>query len=277
MLMILEKDFNVKHLVERRGNGPEDLGYPNQLIVTNKGLMIEDLENLKISIVDPNNGNFIDEVFISEPISRSKFVFDGVNTIFLPVKSYESESTSVLKINLAGESIGKIGLFMPQDENDVNRQPRIIQEIEDKLMLIGVNLPFLDIVTREGDLVKRHNLDQFEPIKRALDSLENDFKKPGYERNHKEVKSIVIDTQFTNDKLYLSFTDRIGLDLTKARHLLEFSLNESSMDLTRIFRFQTDSPDDDVHPYSFHIDEYAGKIYMQGLITNQIYIFDLPS
>lgn len=276
MLIILGKDFRVKSLIERKGNGPGDLGYPNQILLTNKEIMIEDLENLKVSIVDPRNGNFINEILIPEPISRGKFCFDGKNTFFFPVRGYESDSTSILKVNLSGEMVGKIGSLMPQKENDLNRQSRIIQTFDDKLLLIGVNLPFIDIVNNDGELIKRHTLDQFEPIKRALDSLENDFQKPGYERNPKEVKSIVIDAQFTNNKLYLTFTDRIGLDRSKARHLLEFSVNESSIDLTRIFRFQTDSPDDNLHPYSFHVDEHAGKIYTQGLITKQIYVFDLP-
>lgn len=194
---------------------------------------------------------------------------------FFPVRGYESDSTSILKVNLSGEMVGKIGSLMPQKENDLNRQSRIVQTLDNMLLLIGVNLPFIDIVDIDGELVKRHTLDQFEPIKRALDSLENDFQKPGYQRNPKEVKSIVIDAQFTNNRLYLTFTDRIGLDRSKTRHLLEFSVNQSSIGLTRIFRFQTDSPDDNLHPYSFHVDEHAGKIYTQGLITKQIYEFDL--
>lgn len=263
-------------MIERRGNGPEDLGYPNQLLITDYGLMIEDLENLKVSFINPKNGDFVKEIFIPEPINRGRFVFDGINSFYFPIRGYDSDSISVLRMNLSGEVIGKISSIMPQKENDLNRQSRIIQTFDDKLLLIGVNLPFIDIVNNDGELVKRHTLDQFEPIKRALDSLENDFQKPEYERNPKGVKSIVIDAQFTNNKLYLTFTDRVGLDRSKARHLLEFSVNESSIDLTKIFRFQTDSPDDNLHPYSFHVDEHAGKIYTQGLITKQIYVFDLP-
>ncbi len=277
MVIFLDKEFNVNTLVERRGNGPDDISFPNQLLTSKYGLLVEDLGNSKISLINPKNGEFIEEFFIPEPVNQGKFLFDGEDTFYFPVVGYKSDSASVLKVNMKGEITGKLGQKMPQKEGDFNRQVRIIQRFEDNdLILIGINLPFVDIITPQGELVKRHTLDQFEPIKRALDSLEKDMSGPGRERNPKEVQSIIIDCQYSNGKLYATFTDRIGMDRTKARHLLEFELDKESIELTRVFRFQTDTPDDNLHPYAFHVDHHSKKIYTQGLITKQIYVFDLP-
>ncbi len=276
-LFVLDKDFNLKHLMENRGDGPGSLSYPINLIYTKHGLMVQDLGNNRISIFDPHNGAFLDQIRIPDAISTSRFFYSGDGLLYFPIKGHESDSASVLKINTSGEIIKRIGQIMPQENGDFNRQARLIQPFEENhLILIGINLTFLDVVNSEGELVKRHRLDLFEPLKRALDSLENDFVKPGYERGIKEVKHIVIDAQYLDGKLYLTFTDRIGLNRSNARHLLEFNLSKESLVLNRVFRFQTGTPDDDLHPFAFHVDHHAKKIYTQGLITQNIYVFDLP-
>lgn len=276
-LFILDKNFSLQKLIERRGDGPDDLKYPNQLVKTKHGLMIEDLGSYKISILDPQSGDYLSDIKIPEPVSQWKFFFDGEESLYFSIKGHESDSSSVLKINTKGEVVGKFGVLMPQKAEDYNRQARIIQPLnKDNLILIGINLPFIDIINSKGKKVKTHRWDQFEPLKRALDSLESDFNKPGIERNPKEIKHIIIDAQFVAGKLYISFTDRIGIDRSKARHLLEFELDEKSIELKQVFRFETGTPDDNLHPSTFHVDTKAGKIYTQGLITKQIYVFDLP-
>lgn len=277
MFLVLNKQFKIKVLVERRGNGPADLEYPIQMQKSKYGVLIEDRGNNKISMVNPQDGSHIEEIPIPEPVGHTKFFFKD-DTFYFPMVGYKSDTSSVLKFNLLGEPIGKTGLLMPEGENAINRQARLIQPLQDNLVLIGVNLPYVDILSsgENGELIKRHRWDQFEPLKRALDSLENDFKKPGYEVNEREIKSIVIDAQIVKDRLYLTFTDRIGLDRSKARHLLEFKIDNSSLEYIRAIRFQTGTPDDNLHPTAFHIDENAKKIYTQGLITKQIYVFDLP-
>ncbi|HCB46683.1 MAG TPA: hypothetical protein DEP37_09675 [Algoriphagus sp.] len=277
MFIVLNKKFEIQSLVERRGNGPDDLDYPIQLQKSKYGVLIEDRGNYKISIVSPKDGSHIDEIPIPESVGHTRFFFQD-DTFYFPMVGYKSDTSSVLKFNLLGEPIGKTGLLMPEGENAINRQARLIQPLQDKLVLIGVNLPYIDILSTgdKHELVKRHRWDQFEPLKRALDSLENDFNKPGYEVNEREIKSIVIDAQIVKDRLYVTFTDRIGLDRSKARHLLEFKIDNSSLEYVRAIRFQTGTPDDNLHPTAFHIDESAKKIYTQGLITKQIYVFDLP-
>jgi hypothetical protein len=276
-LFILDKNFTLQKLIERRGDGPDDLKYPTQLVKTKHGLMIEDLGSYKISILDPQSGDYLSEIKIPEPVSQWNFFFDGEESLYFSMKGHESDSSSVLKINTKGEVVGKFGFFMPQKQGDFNRQARMIQPFgSDKLMLIGINLPFIDILTSEGEKVATHRWDRFEPLKRALDSLEHDFNEPGIERNPKEIKHIIIDAQYVDGKLYVSFTDRIGMNRSKARHLLEFELTEKSLALQRVFRFETGTPDDNLHPNAFHVDKKAGKIYAQGLITKQIYVFDLP-
>ncbi|WP_144604404.1 6-bladed beta-propeller [Algoriphagus algorifonticola] len=277
-LFLLDKEFNLLEIVEDRGDGPGSLMNPVQVQSTKHGIMVEDRGNNRLSIFHPLTGEYIDQIKIPEPVGIWRFFYDGSNIIYFPLRGYKSDSNSVLKINLAGEPLGKIGAKMPQFENDFNRQSRLIQPFENgNLILLGINLPYLDIVSNDGNLIKRHRLDLFEPIKRALDSLENDFKKPGYKRGEKEIKHILIDAQYTGKHLYVSFTDRIGLDRSNTRHLLEFSFVEDDLVLHRMFRFDTGSPDDDFHPFTFFIDKEADKIYTQGLITQNIYVFDFPS
>tara|TARA_R110002020_G_scaffold198198_2_gene399384 strand:- start:1111 stop:2148 length:1038 start_codon:yes stop_codon:yes gene_type:complete len=275
-LFILDKDFNLLKLVEERGDGPGALLSPIQIVPTEHGLMVEDRGNYRISIFHPVTGEYLEEINIPDAVSTWRFFYEN-GEFYFPLKGYQSDSLSVLKVNSQGEPIGKFGALMPQVKGDFNRQARLIQPFgDDKIMLIGINLPYLDILTKAGNHLVTHRLDQFEPLKRALDSLENDFKKPGYERGIKEIKHILIDAQYTGEKLYLTFTDRIGLDRSKVRHMLEISVSESGVNLDRMFRFETSSPDDNLHPFTFHVDQKAGKIYTQGLITQNIYVFNLP-
>ncbi|MDF2159074.1 6-bladed beta-propeller [Algoriphagus sp. CAU 1675] len=274
-LFFLDKDFNLLRVIEDRGDGPGSILNPVQVESTEHGLMVEDRGNNRISIYHPITGEFLEQINLPEPVSIWRFFYDGNSILYFPLRGYKSDSNSVLKVNLKGEPLGKVGVWMPQNDNDFNRQSRLIQPFEDgKIMLLGINLPYLDIISEKGELLRRHRLDQFEPIKRALDSLENDFKKPGYERGEKEIKHILVDAQYTDEHLYLTFTDRVGLDRAKARHLLEFKFFEDSLIFQRMFRFETGSPDDNLHPFTFFVDRGANKIYTQGLITQNIYVFD---
>ena len=276
-LFLLDKDFNLENLIEDRGDGPGSILNPVQVESTKHGVMVEDRGNNRISIFHPNTGEFLEQINLPEPVSIWRFFYDGNGILYFPLRGYKSDSNSVLKVNLQGEPLGKIGVWMPQNENDFNRQSRLIQPFEDgNIMLLGINLPYLDIVSEKGKLLKRHRLDQFEPIKRAIDSLESDFKKPGYKRGEKEIKHVLVDAQYADQHLYLSFTDRIGLDRTRTRHLLEFKFVKNKLVFKRIFRFETGTPDDTLHPFTFFVDREANKIYTQGLITQNIYVFDFP-
>lgn len=276
-LYILDKEFNLLKTIEDRGDGPGALLSPVQLFPSEDGLMVEDRGNYRVSIFQPGSGEYLEQIKIPDAVSTWRFFFQE-GEFYFPLKGYQSDSLSVIKVNTSGEPLGKVGKFMPQNPNDFNRQARMIQPFDQgRLMLIGVNLPYIDIISSNGETLASHRWDQFEPLKRALDSLENDFKKPGYEIGEKEIKHIIIDAQYTGDKLYISFTDRIGLDRTKARNLLEFNISLDEFYLNRIFKFDTGSPDDNFHPYTFFVDKNAGKIYTQGLITQQIYTYNLPN
>lgn len=277
ILYILDKNFNLKRTIESVGDGPGDLSHPIHLFLNQQELMIEDFGNHRISVFEKTSGEFVEQINIPEVVGQWRFFYEG-DQFYFPLKGYQADSISVLKVNRNGEVNGRLGLSMPQLEDSHNRQSRLIQPFKPgKILLIGVNLPFLDILDVEtGELVKRHRWDKFEPLKRALDSLERDFTRPDFQRNPKEIKHVVIDAEFANGKLYLSFTDRIGMDRTKARQLLEFEINEKDIKLNHVFRLETGNPDETLHPNAFHIDAFAGKIYTQGLITRKIYVFDLP-
>jgi hypothetical protein len=207
-----------------------------------------------------------------------KFRFDKSNSgnfyfsVFDPMENY-----SLIKVNSQGKLLNHFGSFFPEVGLGSNRQMKYFQ-LDDKenIILIGASLPYIEILNKDGESLNIFSIDKYEPIKRAFDSLENDikFNKKGIQPN--SIPSFIVDAQYTEGKLYVSFTDRIGLDRSKARNLLVFKLNEKSCELERIYKFKTDTQDDGFHPVNFFIDSKNKKLLVQGLITKQIYEFKIP-
>lgn len=271
-----DNDFKLLWIHDKEGQGPSDLSYPEQSIIRNGNIFVLDHGNQSVKQFDIISGTFKSSLRIPEPVMKFRFdksdSHDFFFSVFDPIENY-----SAIKVNSEGKLIMHYGALFPETGIGSNRQMKYFQ-LDDKenIILIGASLPYIEILNKDGKSLNRFSIDQYEPIKRAFDSLENDikFNKRGLQPN--SIPSFIVAAQFTDGKLYISFTDRIGLDRSKARNLLVFKLDEESCELERIYKFKTGTQDDGFHPINFFIDAKNKKLLIQGLITKQIYEFKLP-
>ena len=77
-----------------------------------------------------------------------------------------------------------------------------LQENEN-LILIGASLPYIELLNQEGESVNRFDLRKYEPIKRALDSLEVTVG----EASRNTIPTIITDAQYKDGKLYKANAD----------------------------------------------------------------------
>jgi len=258
-----------------QGNGPEDLYFPEGVKLINEQLYVLDHGNQSIKLYDPVTGKFISSIKSQERFMQFRFEVSRNKNIFLSVYS-QGDTSSVIEIDQKGNVLKRYGSVFPAKSSDMNRQMKYFQLDEnDNVILIGSSLPFVDILNKQGVRTNRFDLSKFEPIKRSLDTVEVRQAREGVQSSG-SIPTIIIDAQYTDKRLYLSFTDRIGLDRSKARNLLVFKLDKDICELEQIIKFKTGTEDDGFHPSHFFVDSQSKKLYVQGLITNQLYEFDLP-
>jgi len=274
-LAATDKEFNLLWTNLSEGQGPNELYFPEQGKVLMDHVYILDQGNQSIKKFDSKNGEFVSSTKISENFMKFRFdISESENyyvTHYSPIDEF-----SVIKLNNQGKILKKFGTVFPERAGP-NRQMKYFQlDGHENIILIGASLPYIEILNQEGESIKRFDIEVYEPIKRALDSLENDIIK-GVRINENSIPMMIKDVQYVNGRLYVSFTDRIGENRTNARNLLVFKLNENECELEMIYKFNTSTDDDNLHPAYFYIDQQAQKLYVQGLITKHIYIFDLSN
>ncbi|MGY6557813.1 MAG: hypothetical protein ACXIT9_00860 [Nitritalea sp.] len=269
-------DFEPIWTYNKEGVGPGELRYPEQSVIRDGILYVLDHGNQSLKSFDIKGGSFLSSFRIPKPVMRQRFAISNNGNFYFSVLEI-GENNSVVEVDSSGELIRYIGVNFPETGVGSNRQMKLFQLDEnDNIILIGASLPYIEILDNSGKSLNSFSLTGFEPIRRALDSLENDIitKKRGHEPS--SIPIYIEDAQYVNGRLYVSFTDRIGLDRTKARNLLEFKLDENSCDLERIFKFKTGTDDDRFHPLNFYVDDNNKKLMVQGLVTKNIYEFKLP-
>ena len=262
---------------DQEGEGPADLSYPEQSIIKDGKIFVLDHGNQSLKAFNEINGEFISSFRIPEPVMKNRFEISNNGNFYFSILGL-NENKSVIEVDQQGNLIKHIGVSFPESGVGTNRQMKYFQlDKNGNLILTGASLPYIEILNKTGESINRYSLDKFEPIKRALDSMENDIiiNKRGNQTN--SIPSFIIDTQYDNGSLYVSFTDRIGLDRTKARNLLEFRIDDNACELVRIYKFKTGTQDDGFHPANFYVDGVNRKLFAQGLITKHIYEFELPN
>jgi hypothetical protein len=268
--------FEPLWVYDEEGEGPTDLNYPEQLIIKNEKIFVLDHGNQSLKTFNLNDGDFLSSFRIPESVMKNRFDISRTGNFYFSILGL-NENNSVIEVDPTGNLVKHIGVKFPETGIGSNRQMKYFQlDKNDNLILIGASLPYVEILNKSGKTINRFSLDEFEPIKRALDSMENDIltNKRGNQSN--SIPSYIIDAQYVNGRLYVSFTDRIGLDRTKARNLLEFKLDDKDCKLVRVYKFKTGTQDDGFHPANFYVDGFNRKLLAQGLITKQIYEFKLP-
>lgn len=270
-----DREFNLKNEVTDRGNGPDALAFPTSAVVRNGVLTVLDEGNQSIKEFDIEYGQFLNSEKIPQQIMNFRFDIDSLGNVYYPVYS-PIDNVSIIKVNKSGEIIDRIESIFPVANNKgSHRQVKLFQRDEQgNYIIIGANLPYIEYLDPSGKSLNRFDLDNFEPIKRAIDSLEVDISNGFFQPN--SIPMVIMDAQYDSGKLYIKFTDRVGYNRSNARNLLVFEISKEELKLEKILKFRTGTRDDEFHPASFHVDSKGGKIYAQGFDTKYIYEFELP-
>ncbi|GAB2480452.1 NHL repeat-containing protein [Algoriphagus taiwanensis] len=272
----VNSSFEKVWIYDQEGEGPMDLSYPEQLVLDGRNISILDHGNQSLKIFGMDSGTFMSSLRLPEPVMKFRFSKSTKGTYFFSVLDFVSNN-SIIEVDSSGNLIRHLGTLFPETGVGSNRQMKYFQLDEnDNIIFVGASLPYIEIVDYKGGNQKRYSLEQYEPIKRALDSTENDIKTNKRGMGTNSIPSYIIDAQYVKGRLYLSFTDRIGLDRSKARNLLEFKISTDGCELSRVFKFNTGTQDDEFHPQNFFVDEEGEKLLIQGLITKNIYEFKIP-
>jgi hypothetical protein len=270
-----DREFNLNDVVVERGSGPNALAFPTSAVVRNGVLTVLDVGNQRIKEFNIENGQFLNSEKIPQQIMNFRFDIDSLGNVFYPVYS-PVDNVSIIKVNKNGEVLHRIESVFPVSNSlGSHRQVKLFQRDEEgNFIVIGANLPFIEYLDPSGKSLKRFELDNFEPIKRAIDSLEVDISNGFFQPN--SIPMVIMDAQYDSGRLYIKFTDRIGYNRANARNLLVFEISKEKLKLEKILKFRTGTRDDEFHPANFFVDSKGGKIYAQGFDTKYIYEFELP-
>lgn len=275
-IIITNKDLELVKLIKSQGGGPGSLKSPTFSKVKGDSLYVLDRGNNRLNIFETSKGEFLSSFKMPELTYNKRFEVDNSGNSYFSI--YPETGKSIVKIDVNGNVIERFGAEKGAEMPDNNRLiQHIVLNENEELIQIYLNQGIIDLRNQKGGLLNSFHIDSFEPIKRSLDSLEMDIKKSQNQGNSELVPVLIDNTQFSEGKLFLSFTDRIGLDRSKTRHLLIFSISNEKCVLEKILKFETGTIDDNLQPYDFYFDKYTQRIYVQGLITKNIYVFELPS
>ncbi len=232
-LAVTDKSFNLIKVVSGKNAGPEGFSMPVQGASTQGLVHIVDLGIMSLKKFDANSGDFISSVKIPEIPIEKRFEIDEEGNVLYPVFSPINEDV-IIKVSPDGNIIERFESTFPNESQaKENRQMKYFQQDENgNFLLIGASLPYIDYLDSEGNTINRFDLREVEPVKRALDSLEYGLVKDPFPNN--SIPVMILDAQYSSGKLYVSFTDRIGYDRSKARNLMVFKIDENICELEKL-------------------------------------------
>ncbi|MCS4436577.1 hypothetical protein [Aquiflexum gelatinilyticum] len=277
VLIATDKNFDPQYLINNKGDGPGELQQPINVVYQNDTLFIEDIQNRRMNFFQSNSGRFLNSFKIPFATTGKRFSID-LEGNFLFSRLPDESGNAITKTNKKGEKLFDFGSKIPDPFSRKNNQSKLVQVNENNEYIVtSVTFGVLEIYNSKGKILSSIDLKEYEPIKRGFDSLKVDLAALEKEEDKRSIPQLILDSQVIGEMIFITFTDRIGLDRSGTRHLLELQLKNNEIYLRNIYRFVTGSEDDDYNFMSFHYDKYERKIYAQGLITNKLYVFPMDT
>jgi len=275
-IIVTDQKHNILYAIHKRGDAPHELRYPLNILVRNDTLFVED-SNFKINAYHFKNGVYLCS-FKTEAKSAmgNTWATDTFGYFYLSSEPDEY-GKSILQLNTQGKPIKWFGEKYPDEVNNYNAHYKIIQITEKQdILALSRTWGYIDFYnTNEGKLIKRIALNQYEPVRRALDSMENDKRRNPEIINH--IRNLFTSVLYLKGKIYVTFTDRIGTNRKLTRHILVFSVDENKYEIrfSEVLKIETQTHDDDIDFELLNIDEENKLLYLQGKVTYNIYIIPL--
>jgi hypothetical protein len=275
-ILVTNINFKPIYTIHQKGDAPYELKYPLNILVRNDTLFVEDA-NFKINVYDFKNGTYLNSLKIeAKSVFGSSWISDKVGNFYLSSEPDEL-GKSILQLNSKGKTLRWLGEKFPKEENNYASHYKHIQ-ITEKQNIIALSrtwayIDFYDVSAEK--LLKRIDISGYEPIQRALDSMQRDISiSPEMRQN---VRNLFMGAFYCNRKLYATFTDRIGVSRKHTRHLLIFDIDENNYDakLSQIVKINSNTEDDDIHFEILFFDAASKTLYLQGNVTYNIYTFSM--
>ncbi|EOZ99749.1 hypothetical protein A33Q_0430 [Indibacter alkaliphilus LW1] len=273
--LILRTDslLNLISFINGRDSFPE-FDFPTNLVVKDDELFVEELANQRVFIMDKENYKLIS--MKKFPISSMGIKIDISEenklayTIF-PEKGKTGQAWVELEV---GKTKTSKEFFSQEGKIRMSDQIRLGCFCKkNHLWSLGRFLLKLELLNDDGEVEKQFDLKQYEPLKRAFDTLLVKRRNiPDFESNRIS-QNIVTSLDCFDNKLLVGFTDLVGLDRSNVRHLLLFSSDEQGINLEKILRLKTGNEDELFHFQSVKYNPKTSLLYAQGLESNRIYVF----
>lgn len=283
-LIVTDTTFNLRYITGTKGEGPGEMQYAQLPLIADSIIYVEDAGNRRMNIYDLRNGAYIRSFRSPRYGIRNPFALNREGKIYMSVHPYPDinrRENTIIQLDQEGNILKTFGKFYPYPNEDeiAKRNYRYVQLNEkDQVISTGRSLGFIEIHDKQGELLQKYDISHYEPIKRALDSMLVDVKKDPKLKNM--INSLIIRAIYRKNRLYMTFTDRIGdkksYRIKNTRHVLVFYLTDKECRLEKIFRLASTPDDQLIHYEALQIDEEAKYLYVQGLLTYQIYVYKLP-
>lgn len=275
-IIVTDVNFQPVYILHQRGDAPHEIRYPLNILVRNDTLFVEDA-NFKINAYSFVSGKYLSSYKIeAKSALGSTWVSDKVGNFYLSSEPDEA-GKSILQLNSKGKTLHWIGQNFPNEESNYTAHYKHIQ-ISEKQNIIALSrtwgyIDFYDVSAKK--LLKRIDISAYEPVRRALDSMQKDVGKSPEMRQ--VVRNLFMGAFYCNHKLYATFTDRIGVNRKLTRHLLVFDVDEKKFDakLSQIVKINSKTEDDDIHYELLFVDKTSKTLYLQGNVTYNVYSFSI--
>lgn len=275
ILVKANKDLEYISSFQLQGPGEDEVEYPQTLSILDDLIYLEDVGGNKVSVFNKSDMSFRKMHKLPFRTLGVGLLIGNSEEILFSTFPDQVNSGGILFNPETGET-KHFGFHFTQDRINPIQQFSILRadgaSIE-KPFQISRSLGQIYELSKDGEKVKNFDLSSFEPIKRGLDSMFADRQKKPELLN--SVQDLIITAQVIGKKVLLGITDRIGTDRTNVRHLLLMDLSSDQPKLEKIISLKTGNDDEKFHFRAVYFDQYSSNLYAQGLITGNLYAFDL--
>ncbi len=275
-VLVTDENFKLQHILGKsRGTGPGEFNYSCNPIINGNKIYIYDQGNQRINIFNKNTGKFIKNIKLAERLLSVsyKYFLDDINNIYFATDP-QTDGKMLLKLDSNGKVIKRFGGILIKSTNvqeQMNSNYREMAMAKNRIVSVAVSLGIVEIFDLEGNKINSFDISTIEPIKTTQKLVQEDIKK--------NPASITVMNQYCyvrGDKLYIGISDRSIENNTKTKDILVFNWSDKHCELIKTIKLQTNKTDNGVGYEPLYLTEDQKTIYAQGVMTKNLYIFNMP-
>ncbi len=275
-ILVTDTNFNLRYILgNTRGAGPGEFNHVFSPIIRNNKIYAYDQGNQRINIFNKTKGEFIKSIKLADRISSTTYDFflDKENNIYFPTDP-EKDGKVFLKLDSNGVIIKKFGNTLLKADNiaeQTNSNYRELAVENDRIITIATSLGIVELFDLEGNKISSFDISNYEPIKTTEKLVKEDAK------NNPEQTSILnLSVYVRGNEIFVPIADRSTQDVNSITQVLVFNWSDKYCKLSKKISFKTNKDDNGQICMVLFPTRDKKYVYMQGLVTKQLYVFKMP-